>query len=157
MSQISSSQLLVLEFGSMGYSCAQIILAGGLRLMGRENPDLLRAMGGLAQGMGCSGGICGALSGGVCLIALHTAKGDPGEQPLEVGPALMNALVEWFRAEHGTNGDISCDTLLGASSGPECRMMQPDLCGNLVASVWDKALRLLADNGINPAEGREPA
>ena len=154
---MDDARIMVLEYGSQGFSCAQILLAGGLALMGRENPDLIRSMGGLAQGMGCSGGVCGALTGGVCLIALHTAKGHFAEQPLENGPALMNELVEWFRAEHGKDGDITCDTLLGASSGPECRMMQPEFCGSLVASVWTKALGLLSAGGINPAEGREPA
>jgi len=64
----------LLELGAKGYSCAQMLVIGALRLMGRENPDLVRAVAGLAQGVGC-GELCGALSGGACLLSLYTGKG----------------------------------------------------------------------------------
>ncbi len=157
---MNDTQMMVLELGGKGYSCAQIILAGGLRLMGRENTDLLRSMAGLAQGVGCSGGICGALAGGVCLIALHTGKGHDDETALENGPILMNELVEWFRQEKCGGGDITCDAILGGGPayGKEdasCRTMEPVLCGGLVAAVWDKALSLLIENGVDPSQGRQ--
>lgn len=158
--------MMVLSLGGKGYSCAQIVILGGLMLMGRENPDLVRAMGGLAQGVGNSGNTCGALAGGACLIALHTAKGHDGEMPLENGPALMDELVSWFQDELCNGGPVTCDAILeraaadsataGATS-PDAfpdRRMQPALCGGLVAQVWEKALTLLQAYGIDPTEGR---
>lgn len=154
---MDDTQLMVLELGSKGYSCAQMVLAGGLRLMGRDNPDLLRAMGGLAQGVGCSGEICGALSGGVCLIALHTEKGRDAEDALPQGPGIMNELVEWFREEAGAGGAVTCDALLGNTSRATGeRGMDAGRCGELVARTWNKAVSLLVENGIDPTLGREP-
>ena len=153
---MDDTQMMVLELGSKGYSCAQIVVAGGLRLLGRENPDLVRAMAGLAQGVGCSGEICGALSGGVCLIAMHTAKGADNEDPLPEAQPLMNALVEWFREEECSGGGISCDAIL-EDSGACNRQMDAIRCGKLVADVWNRAVNLLVENGIDPTQGRDEA
>lgn len=157
---MDDAQLLVLEMGSKGYSCAQMVLAGGLRLMGRDNPDLLRAASGLAQGVGLSGEICGALSGGVCLIGLHTGKGHDGEEPLPMAAALMDELVSWFRGELCAGGAVTCDAILGVGEdcpGGEasCRGMDPQRCGALVAQTWSRAVTLLAENGIDPGQGRD--
>lgn len=151
---MDDTQMMVLELGSKGYSCAQIVVSGGLRLLGRENPDLVRAMAGLAQGVGCSGEICGALSGGACLIALHTAKGMDNEDPLPEGQPLMNELVEWFREEQCKGGGITCDAILGIGSAAACAM-DPQRCGALVAGVWNKAVSLLLEKGIDPTIGRD--
>lgn len=151
---MDDAQMMVLELGSQGYTCAQIVLAGGLRLMGRENPDLLRAMAGLAQGVGCSGEICGALSGGVCLIALHTAKGLDSEENMPEAQALMNTLVEWFREELCGGGGVSCDAIMGVD-GACSRSMDTVRCGGMVASVWNKAVSLLVEAGLDPTLGRE--
>lgn len=148
---------MLLELGGKGYSCAQMVLIGGLRLMGRDNPELVRAMAGLAQGGGCSGELCGALSGGLCLIALHTAKGADAEEALAESVPLMDELVEWFRTELCKGGAITCDAILGAFSGdgPACRGMDASLCGNLVGRTWEKAVGLLVEAGIDPALGME--
>ncbi|MDR0339642.1 MAG: C-GCAxxG-C-C family protein [Desulfovibrio sp.] len=154
---MDDAQMLVLELGSKGYSCGQMVMVGGLRLMGRDNPDLVRAMAGLAQGVGCGGEICGALAGGVCLVALHTAKGLEEEQALEQSTPLMNSLVEWFREELRAGGDIRCDAILGRddASAAARRAMDQDRCGTLVAQTWSKAVALLAEAGLDPAMGRE--
>lgn len=146
--------VMILELGANGYSCAQMVVVGGLRLMGRDNPDLVRAMAGLAQGGGCSGELCGALSGGLCLMAMHTAKGMDGEDALPTADLLMDTLVEWFRAELCNGGGITCDAIAGGQAG--CRGgMRASLCGPLVAKTWEKTVALLLENGIDPTLGRE--
>ena len=152
---MDDAQLLILELGAKGYSCAQMVLIGGLRLMGRDNPDLVRALSGLAQGVGCSGGTCGALAGGVCLLGLHTGKGRDTEDALSEAPLLMDALVAWFKEEPCAGGDTTCDAILGISDAQACRGMDPERCGALVAAVWTKAVSLLAEAGIDPTRGRE--
>lgn len=154
---MDDTQMMVLELGGKGYSCAQMVIIGGLRLMGRENPDLVRAMAGLAQGVGCSGEICGALSGGVCLLALHTGKGTDDEDALPGAVPLMDTLVEWFRNEMCSGGGITCDAILGApqAGGQSGRAMDAGRCGALVAQTWNKAVTLLSENGIDPTLGRE--
>lgn len=154
---MDDTQMMLFELAGQGYSCAQMVMIGGLRLMGRENPDLVRAMAGLAQGVGCSGEICGALSGGVCLIALHTAKGYDHEDPLPASAPLMDELVEWFRVEQCAGGGITCDAILGIAGGQgdACRGMDLSRCGDLVAQSWTKAVALLAENGVDPSLGRD--
>ena len=151
---MDDTRMMILELGSKGYSCAQIVVTGGLRLLGRDNPDLVRAMAGLGQGVGCSGEICGALSGGVCLIAMHTAKGMDSEDTLPECQPLMNGLVEWFREEQCQGGPLTCDALLGAG-GAASGTMNPQICGNLVAAVWTRAVNMLLEQGIDPVQGRE--
>ncbi len=150
---MDDTQIMFLELAGKGYSCAQMVMLGGLRLMGRENPDLVRSMSGLAQGVGCSGEICGALSGAACLIGLHTGKGQDYEEAHPEAFLLMSELVEWFREEAGA---LTCDALLGGQ-GPKdaCRSMDPGLCGGLVLKSWSKAVSLLAEKGLDPSLGRE--
>jgi hypothetical protein len=143
------ADMAILELGAKGYGCAQILLACGLRLLGRENPDLLRAMSGLTQGGG--GELCGALSGGFCLIGLYCGRGKDGEQPDEREILLLANLLAWFREQPFARGGLTCDAILGkAASG-----MDPALCGGIVSGVWQTVLGLLAENGLNPEEGRE--
>lgn len=151
---MTDSQMLALEMGSKGYSCAQIVLGGALRYLGRDNPDLIRAAAGLAQGGGSSGELCGALSGGLCLLGLHLGKGLDAELPHPDEQLIYNSLVEWFRQTHGAGGKITCDAILGLAPGEAC-VMQQGLCGQIVASVMDYAVKLLVECGIDPGAGRE--
>lgn len=154
---MNDTDIMVLELGGKGYSCAQMAIIGGLRLMGRDNPDIVRAMSGLAQGGGCSGELCGALSGALCLIGMYTAKGMDSEEALPESVPLMDTLVNWFRSEMCKGGGITCDAVMGGLSGaaPGCRSMDAARCGELVARTWEKAITLLAEAGIDPTLGRE--
>ena len=58
----------MLELSGQGFYCAQILLILALEAEGKENPDLVRAMSGLNGGLGFSGNVCGALTGGCCLL-----------------------------------------------------------------------------------------
>lgn len=151
---MTDTQMLVMELGGKGYSCAQIVLSAALRYMERENPDLIRAASGLAQGGGCSGELCGALSGGLCLLGLYLGKGRDSELPEPDEQLLYSSLVEWFRASHAANGKITCDAILGLEPGQACAM-NPGICGAIVASVIDRAVSLLAERGFDPYSGRE--
>ena len=58
----------IMELGSMGYHCSQIIMIMTLETIGEENPQLVKAMGGLGGGIGYCGDTCGCLTGGACAI-----------------------------------------------------------------------------------------
>ncbi|NLT17733.1 MAG: C_GCAxxG_C_C family protein, partial [Clostridiales bacterium] len=70
----------LMELSSQGFFCSQILLMLRLEAEGKQNPDLVRALGGLAGGLGFSGKTCGALTGGACLIAYYAGKGAPDER-----------------------------------------------------------------------------
>ena len=56
--------LRMLKLASQGFHCSQILILMGLDAQGKQNADLVRAMEGLAGGVGFCGDICGALTGG---------------------------------------------------------------------------------------------
>lgn len=158
---MDETQMMVLELGSKGYSCAQIIIIGTLRLMGEENENLVRAMGGLAQGIGNTGNICGALAGGLCMLAMYTAKGNDFEQEMPKNQILMDELVSWFSDEMTGGKAITCDAILGIGDKNDVqeaeaiiRVMDGQRCGFLVAKIWEKCVNLLREYEIDPTMER---
>lgn len=147
-------QLMIMELAAKHYSCAQIILTGGLRLLERDNPDLIRAVGGLAQGAGGSGGICGALTGGLCFLSLHAGKGRDDEEAHEKELLMHSELIRRFQEACSGNGSIECDSLLEVDADGVVRTMQSQRCGGLIAWVWEESLKLLVEYGFDPYEGR---
>lgn len=147
---MTDTEMMILELAAKQYSCGQIILLGGLRLMERENPDLVRVASALAQGGGNSGNICGALMGGMGLISLHTAKGQDNEEGDDKEMLLQSELLRRFQ-EH-CNPSITCDELL-ENTGAE-RTMQAERCAGYIGWVWEETLKLLLEYGFDPREGR---
>jgi len=156
-----NQQMPALELGSKGYSCAQMLIIGALRLLKRENPDLTRALGGLAQGAGC-GELCGALSGGVCLLSLYTGKGWDAESPDPKVKLLIHELTEWFALDVCNGKGVTCDAILAtvtegdALSAQDKQRMCENYCIGLVIKVWEKSLSLLQRHGFDLTRGREP-
>ena len=140
-------QMELLSLEGKGYHCSQILFLLALRQIGRENPDLIRSMGGVALGLGHSNGTCGALLGGACLLGLYGGKGEDGEREHPAFRMMVRRLTEWFREEMATpEGSILCGDILNVSGRSRCGLM--------VRSVWMKVLELLEENGIDPLEGR---
>ena len=69
----------VVELSLEGYCCSQVMALLLLELLGEEDDGFVRAMGGLINGGGYSGGDCGCMSGGACLISYITGKGGENE------------------------------------------------------------------------------
>ena len=135
------SQLLSLH--KQGFYCSQILVYQGLEMMGKSNPDLIRAMHGLAGGLGFSGELCGALTGGACLLGLYAGKGI-AEQPEDPRLDFMiTDLVEWFKTEYsGQFGGIRCEEILAGN--PQNQTIR---CPVLVNGVLQKVKELLVENG----------
>ena len=146
----------IIELAGRGYTCAQIVVIMGLRVMGRENPDLVRSMAGLAMGASF-GSICGALTGGLCLISLHVGKGLDDERP-ELGHRLpLAALVKWFIQDE-LKGEVrpTCAAIFESSGQMfDFQTATPAAaCADLVGGCYLKALSLVSGHGLDPAEGR---
>lgn len=153
---MNETQIMIFELGSKGYSCAQILIIGALRIMGEDDEQLVRAMSALAQGVGNSGQICGALTGGLCVLSLYTAKGKDSEQPLKQEALLHEALITWFSEASCAGGANSCDAILGIEdkASSQARAMDTKRCGILLSQVWEQCLRLLQEYGIDPTMPR---
>ena len=70
----------IIELSSMGYHCSQMIMILTLETIGEENPQLVKALGGLGGGIGYCGDTCGCLTGGACAIGLFLGNLAPQEK-----------------------------------------------------------------------------
>ena len=135
------------ELRQQGFFCSQILMTLGLELQGKENPDLIRAMHGLAGGLGFTGETCGALTGGACLLGLYAGKGQPSDEENLKLNFMIEDLVKWFKAGYGQDyGGIRCETILaGVPNGQATR------CPVMVAGTFQKVKELLVENGFDLA------
>lgn len=138
-----SEQLKALS--KQGFFCSQILILQGLQLMGKDNPDLVRAMQGLAGGVGFSGELCGALTGGAALIGLYAGRGTAEEEEDPRLLFMVEDLVKWFKKEYSEQfGGIRCDEIVNGSG---LKMVQR--CPILTAGVFKKVKELLVENGFD--------
>lgn len=135
------------ELKAQGFFCSQILIMLGLELQGRENPDLVRAMQGLAGGLGFTGETCGALTGGACLLGLYAGKGQPEEQENLRLNFMIEDLVKWFKAGYGQEyGGIRCDEILAGNPNNTATR-----CPVMVVGTFQKVKDLLIENGFDLA------
>ncbi len=104
----------------------------GLDLKGEENDQLVQAASGLCLGMK-SGLVCGALTGGACMLTLFDENSDE----------MVQELAEWFRAVCGEKyGGIDCAEI--THDDPQRRQM---VCPDLIQATYLQAKRILSDYG----------
>lgn len=141
---MNDAMFRMIELAQQGFYCSQIMVQLGLKAQDKDNPDLIRAMNGLAGGLGFSGNICGALTGGTCLLGLYAGRGAREEKVDDRLFLMINRLVEWFEAEIGPNyGGTHCKDIIGEGA-KQCTVV----CGNIVASTYVKVTEILTANGI---------
>jgi hypothetical protein len=137
----------MLQLGQKGYNCSQILMLLGLEVRGETNPQLVRAVGGLAYGCGSGRGSCGVLTGGCCLLALYAGKGSDGEVPSDRFDLMLQELNDWFASYTGCDpGDMSCESIVG-EAGPAASRQR---CGALVGDTYAKVMEILTVNEIDP-------
>lgn len=135
------------ELKDQGFYCSQILMIMGMELQGKDDPDLVRAIQGLAGGLGFSGGLCGALSGGACMLGLYAGKGLPDEDENPRLNFMIEDLVAWFKQTYGQKyGDIRCETIMRR----EFNSRTPP-CAPIVSATLQKVKDLLVENGFDLA------
>ena len=128
-----------------GFYCSQILLSMGLEMQGKSNPELIRAVHGLAGGLGFTGELCGALSGGATLLGLYAGKGTPEQEEDPRLLFMIEDLVKWFKAEYGEQfGGIRCEEIIAGDSQNTARR-----CPVMVIGVFQKVKELLVENGYD--------
>ena len=126
-----------------GFCCSQIMAILMLRRSGTENPELVKALGGLCDGLGRMGDTCGVLSGGVCLISLEAGKGVSDETPHPRLPIMHLEFAEWFKDRTGGSLEgMRCNRILAGS--PDRR-----ICLTLVAEAYEMMLSILESHKVN--------
>ncbi len=138
----------MMELKAKGYYCSQIMMLLALENMEKTNPDLVRAMAGLAFGVGI-GDACGALTGGACILSLYAGKGADDEEEHFRLMGMLHELGDWFRDTYeGQYGGISCDAI------SEEGALRNERCGGVVAATYQKVIDILVENEFDLFEGR---
>lgn len=134
----------LLELSQEGFFCSQIILKLAMEEEGVENEGVIRAMSGLNGGLGFSGRLCGALTGGCCLLGYYAGKGS--EEEVESGylNEMIVELVEWFEETIGTKyGGNECHCILEGNP-----MNKVTRCPHIVAAVYNKVMEMLHERKV---------
>jgi C_GCAxxG_C_C family probable redox protein len=134
----------IVQLKSQGFYCSQILILMGMELQGITNPDLVRSMQSLAGGVGFSGNLCGALTGGACLLGLYAGKGKPEEPEDERLNLMLLELVDWFEKNVSQPySSTNCDQIL---EGKQSNI--PLRCPGIIQAVWQKSKDLLVEYGF---------
>lgn len=142
---MDDNSLKIMQFALQGYPCSQIMLLMGLEIKGEDNPDLVRAMQGLAQGGFNEKMTCGALTGACCLISLFGGRAAPDEYPHAELKDMVTELVDWFDDTYGaTYGGMICHEIRRDGDAMEKKQR----CGDLIAATCHKALEILAQREL---------
>ncbi len=121
-----------------GFCCSQAVLAVGMKRLGLEDENLLRAASGFCGG-GCAG-VCGALEGGCALIGLYLGNGRPKEMRSGDLHGCVDELTETFRAYWK---EVTCEGLIhddDALRAARC----PAFMAGTVEMVWS----ILQEKGV---------
>ena len=140
----------LLQLANQEYSCSQILLQMNLENQGKENPELVRAVGGLVGGLGYSGKLCGALTSAACLLSLYAGKGSPDEVEDSRVNEMIAELVQWFEQEFGPRyGGINCLEIL---DGDYSNRVQR--CPEILLSTNRKMQEILEAHSYNVLTGK---
>ena len=134
-----------------GYNCAESVLGAVAAAAGGEAPPLRLATG-FGGGLGRTGDVCGAVTGGCMALGWLRGRDDPQDKASYAKTAVMvRELLAGFRAGHGT---LLCSELTGYDlSDPSIlpRFAQDDerrvKCERFIATAARLTAELLAAEG----------
>ena len=129
------------ELLAQKFHCSQIMMRVGMDAMELEEPNLVKAMSGLAGGLGGCGRNCGALTGGACMLSLFAGRGAPEEETDPDLAALVSEYLAWFE---GTYGSADCGDII---QGDKANI--PLTCPKLIRACAGKALEILERYGFS--------
>lgn len=125
---------------SQKFHCSQVMMRVGMDALELEEPNLVKAMTGLAGGLGGCGKNCGALTGGVCMLSLFAGRGAPEEEADPELETMVSEYLAWFEERFGS---ADCGDII---QGDKANI--PLTCPDLIQACAQKALELLEDYGF---------
>ena len=152
LNAITAEMGRMMELAQQGFHCSEILLFTGLEAQGKSNPDVIRAVSSLAGGIGSSGDICGAFTGGACLLGLYAGRGASDEEEDPKLRIMISELLDWFLTEQEKRyGGIHCSEI--TEDDPQ---NMPLRCPQIVAAVYRKVRTILDENGYEWNAGPKP-
>ncbi|SJZ66576.1 DVU_1555 family C-GCAxxG-C-C protein [Consotaella salsifontis] len=147
---MQDSSFRTAELLLQGFKCSHVLMILALEAQGRSNPDLVRAMSGLALGMG-QGFNCGALTGGCCVLGLYGGRSEREDADAPHFDAMLDDFSGWFNAYASDKfGGIDCADIMAFDE-----RLKMQRCPALIADVWEKLSQTLADHGLDIAQAPE--
>jgi len=136
----------ILQLSMAGYCCTQIMLIMALEEEEKENPDLVRAVNGLCNGIGNDQKTCGVLIGGIGILGLYAGKGTLREYSKDGYSAMIREFMEWFEDDFGST---DCIDLIGVTkfTDPDSDQSYMVKCGDLLTKSYLKIQEILLENG----------
>ncbi len=126
------------------FKCSHVLMRLALEAQGRDDPDLVRAMSGLAFGMG-QGFNCGALSAGCCVIGAYAGRGGDNEHEHPELAGMLDDFAGWFNAAAISQyGGINCSDIMKFDEA-----LKRERCPALINACWGKIKDTLADHGVD--------
>ncbi len=135
------------ELRDQRFYCSQIVMQMALDLQGRDDPALVRAMEGLAGGLGFTGETCGTLTAAAAVLGLYAGRGRAEEDDDPTLIFMIEDLVGWFRDGYGRDyGGIRCADILASEPSS-----QATRCPGMIAGTFQRTKELLVENGFDLA------
>ncbi len=104
-----------LELFRSGFFCAESVLLAIAESQGIQSDLIPRIATGFCSGISRSGGMCGAVSGGIMGIGLVAGRNSPAES-LEPAYTLVQKLISTFEKQYGS---VNCRQLIGCDLATE--------------------------------------
>jgi hypothetical protein len=124
----------IMQLGSQGYCCSQIMVELALEATEDENPQLVDAVRGLCKGL-YTGMLCGTLTGAACLLSMLDVKAAEEH--------LIPRLTEWFEMTFTEcYGGTSCKIIMNDNP-----MNKFERCPKIMAQTYEKCRELLSEAG----------
>ena len=148
---MSDDSFRIAELLLQGDACSHILPKLALEALGRENPDLVRALSALAVGMG-RGLVCGSLTGGCCVLGLYGGRADENETVHPRFDLMIEEFTGWFEREMTEKyGGVNCRDIINFDFA-----LKQQRCPEIILESWQKIKEILAEHGAR-AEGPAPA
>jgi C_GCAxxG_C_C family probable redox protein len=113
MSELASQRSL--DLFRSGLFCAESVLQAIAERLGIQSELIPRIATGFCSGISRTGGMCGAVSGGIMGIGLVAGRNSPNE-PLEPAYTLAQKLISAFEEQYGS---VNCRQLIGCDLATE--------------------------------------
>ena len=122
------------DLRQQGFCCSQCIVHLGLDILEESDPLLMKAMGGLCNGIH-NGRICGAYTGAACLLSML--------EPQKAADYMIKELENWFVDTYGgADKNIACASIIA-----EDPLNKAFTCPPLIEATAKKAVEMLTEHG----------
>jgi len=120
------------------FVCSEAVLYTINRILGTPLPvEIVRLASGFAGGIGKSGYVCGALTGGVMALGLAFGRSEAGASCPKITPATRE-LLEWFNQAFGSSCCAALTKKRRAFGGKESNR-----CGVMTGETAAKTMELI--------------